>query len=215
MQNKLKYIVVEGPIGVGKTSLAKRLAQSFGSDLLLEAAEDNPFLEKFYKSPKQGALPAQLFFLMQRAQQISDLRQSDLFEPVRVADFLIDKDRLFAEMTLDSDELSLYQQMYDHLTLDAPTPDLVVYLQAPVDVLQGRISKRGIRMEQRIGDDYLLRLSESYSRFFHAYDDAPLLVVNAAEMDFVGNESDYQQLLERIQNAGKGRQYYNPISIVA
>ncbi len=215
MNNKLKYIVVEGPIGVGKTSLAKRLAQSFGSDLLLEAAEDNPFLEKFYKNPKQGALPAQLFFLMQRAQQISELRQSDLFEPVRVADFLIDKDRLFAEMILDSDELSLYQQMYDHLTLDAPTPDLVVYLQAPVDVLQGRISKRGIRMEQRIGDDYLQRLSESYSGFFHAYDDAPLLVVNAAEMDFVGNESDYQQLLARIQTAGKGRQYYNPISIVA
>ena len=215
MNNKLKYIVVEGPIGVGKTSLAKRLAQSFGSDLLLEAAEDNPFLEKFYKNPKQGALPAQLFFLMQRAQQISELRQSDLFEPVRVADFLIDKDRLFAEMILDSDELSLYQQMYEHLTLDAPTPDLVVYLQAPVEVLQGRISKRGIRMEQRIGDDYLQRLSESYSGFFHAYDDAPLLVVNAAEMDFVGKESDYQQLLERIQTAGKGRQYYNPISIVA
>lgn len=215
MSNKLKYIVVEGPIGVGKTSLAKRLAQSFGSDLLLEAAEDNPFLEKFYKNPKQGALPAQLFFLMQRAEQISELRQSDLFEPVRVADFLIDKDRLFAEMILDADELSLYQQMYDHLTLDAPTPDLVVYLQAPVDVLQGRISKRGIRMEQRIGDDYLQRLSESYSGFFHAYDDAPLLVVNATDMDFVSNESDYQQLLEQIQNAGKGRQYYNPISIVA
>ena len=215
MQEKPKYIVVEGPIGVGKTSLAKRLAHSFGSDLLLEAAEDNPFLEKFYKNPKQGALPAQLFFLMQRAQQISERRQSDLFEPVRVADFLIDKDRLFAEMILDADELSLYQQMYDHLTLDAPTPDLVVYLQAPVDVLQGRISKRGIRMEQRIGDDYLQRLSESYTGFFHAYDEAPLLVVNAADVDFVGNEDDYQQLLEQIKNAGKGRQYYNPISIVA
>lgn len=215
MHENPKYIVVEGPIGVGKTSLAKRLAQSFGSDLLLEAAEDNPFLEKFYKNPKQGALPAQLFFLMQRAQQISELRQSDLFEPVRVADFLIDKDRLFAEMILDADELSLYQQMYDHLTLDAPTPDLVVYLQAPVDVLQGRISKRGIRMEQRIGDDYLQRLSESYSGFFHAYDEAPLLVVNATEIDFVGNEDDYQLLLERIKSAGKGRQYYNPLSIVA
>lgn len=209
-----KYIVVEGPIGVGKTSLAKRLAHSFGSDLLLEAAEDNPFLEKFYKNPKQGALPAQLFFLMQRAQQISELRQSDLFEPVRVADFLIDKDRLFAEMILNADELSLYQQMYDHLTLDAPVPDLVVYLQAPVDVLQGRISKRGVRMEQSIGDDYLQRLSESYTVFFHTYDKAPLLVVNATDMDFVGNESDYQLLLEQIQNAGKGRQYYNPISMV-
>lgn len=210
-----KYIVVEGPIGVGKTSLAKRLAHSFGSDLLLEAAEDNPFLEKFYRNPKQGALPAQLFFLMQRAQQLAELNQDDMFEPVRVADFLIEKDRLFAEMTLDADELNLYQQMYQHLTLDAPRPDLVVYLQAPVDVLQGRINRRGVRMEQHIGDDYLQRLSESYSRFFHDYDDAPLLIVNAADINFVDSEEDYRLLLEQILQAGKGRQFYNPISFVA
>lgn len=210
-QERPRFIVVEGPIGVGKTSLAKKLAQSFKSELLLEAAHENPFLERFYKNPKQGALPAQLFFLMQRAQQVSELNQSDLFEPVRVADFLVEKDRLFAELTLDTQEFALYEQMYQHLTLDALKPDLVIYLQAPVDVLKSHIQRRGVDMEQRIERDYLENLSESYSRFFFDYKESPLLVVNAATLNFVDNASHYEQLLERIVKMDKGRHYFNPV----
>lgn len=209
-----KYIVVEGPIGVGKTSLSKRLATTYGSELLLEAAEENPFLEKFYKNPNQGALPAQLFFLMQRTQQLAELRQSDMFEPVRVSDFLIQKDRLFAEITLDADELALYEQMYQHLTIDAPQPDLVIYLQAPVDVLRSRITKRAIAMEQRIADDYLQRLCDSYTRFFFDYKEAPLLIVNAEDLNFVDSDDDYQQLLDQIPRVKSGRHYFNPVSFI-
>lgn len=207
------YIVVEGPIGVGKTSLARRLAESFGTELLLEEADANPFLERFYRDPKQAALATQMFFLLQRAQQISDLRQADLFRPVRVADFLIEKDRLFAELTLSADELELYNQMFTHLTLDAPKPDLVVYLQAPVEVLLTRIGKRGRRYEQRIEAAYLQRLSEAYTRFFYDYDDAPLLIVNAAEINFIDNEDDYQQLLQRVSSIRSGKHYFNPVSL--
>ena len=139
------YIVVEGPIGVGKTTLANKLAKSFGSDLLLEGADENPFLEKFYDDPKAAALPTQLFFLLQRARQLKAMKQEDMFNPVRVADFLIEKDRLFAELTLDADELDLYEQVYASLTIDIPRPDLVVYLQAPVEVLLERIQKRGLK----------------------------------------------------------------------
>ena len=142
------FIVVEGPIGVGKTSLARRLAETFGSELLLEGAADNPFLERFYRNPRSAAMQTQLFFLLQRAQQMQELRQADMFEPVRVADFLMDKDRLFARLTLDNEEYKLYEQVYSHLTIDVPKPDLVIYLQAPVDVLMKRIGKRGIAYER-------------------------------------------------------------------
>ena len=158
------YIVVEGPIGVGKTSLAKRLAKSFETDLLLEGADENPFLERFYQDPRSGALPAQLFFLFQRVRQIEAMRQADMFQPVRVADFLIEKDRLFAELTLGPEELKLYEQVYQHVAVDAPVPDLVVYLQAPENVLLKRISRRGIKYERKIDTDYLRNLSEAYSR---------------------------------------------------
>ncbi len=165
-----RYIVVEGPIGVGKTSLAKRLAASFGSELLLEEAEENPFLARFYRDQRQSALPTQLFFLLQRARQIESLRQSDLFAPVRVADFLLQKDRLFAELNLDPHELGLYQQVADTLELDPPTPDLVVYLQAPAQVLLKRVAARGIPYEQLIEPEYLERLGDAYARFFYDFD---------------------------------------------
>lgn len=204
------YIAVEGPIGVGKTSLARRLAESFGTELLLEEVDDNPFLPRFYRDPRQAALPTQLFFLLQRAQQINDLRQADLFRPVRVADFIIEKDHLFAELTLDSDELALYRQVYSHLTLDAPRPDLVIYLQAPVEVLLSRIARRGRQYEQRIEAAYLQRISEAYTKFFYDYDEAPLLIVNASDLNFVDSEEDYRQLLEQIRRIRSGRHYFNP-----
>jgi len=206
------YIVVEGPIGVGKTSLARRLAESFETDLLLEGAGENPFLERFYQDPRSGALPAQLFFLFQRARQIQAMRQADLFQPVRVADFLMEKDRLFAEVTLDAEELKLYDQVYNHLAVDAPVPDLVIYLQAPEDVLLKRIARRGIKYERKIEASYLRRLSEAYARMFLDYEAAPLLIVNAAHIDLVDNEDDYQALLEQIHTTTTGRQYFNPMS---
>jgi deoxyguanosine kinase len=209
------YIVIEGPIGVGKTSLARRLAESFESDLLLEGAAENPFLERFYRDPRSGALPAQLFFLFQRARQIEDMRQSDMFRPVRVADFLLEKDRLFAELTLDPDELQLYNQVYEHVTIDAPAPDLVIYLQASEDVLLKRIAKRGIRYERRIDSTYLRNLSEAYARMFLNYDAAPVLIVNAEHINLVDNDRDYEALLEQIHVTGQGKHYFNPMSAVS
>ena len=163
-QRNLQFITIEGPIGVGKTSLAKRLAASLGFELMLEQAGENPFLERFYRDPVNAALPTQLFFLFQRVGQIQEMRQSDLFSPVRVTDFLLEKDRLFAELTLGPDEFRLYEQVYEQVSVDAPSPDLVVYLQAPVDVLIERISRRGIAYEESIQPDYLRRLNEAYMR---------------------------------------------------
>jgi deoxyguanosine kinase len=210
MKTDLNFIVIEGPIGVGKTTLAKRLAQSFGSDVLLEGAEENPFLERFYEDPRSAALQTQLFFLFQRARQIQELRQADMFRPVRVADFIMEKDRLFAELTLDEEEFKLYQQVYEHVTIDAPTPDLVIYLQAPVDVLLKRVGKRGRNYERYIDAEYLGRIVESYTRFFYDYSQSPLLIVNATEIDLVNNNADYQLLLEQIHKTRSGRHYFNP-----
>lgn len=211
--NRLAYIVVEGPIGVGKTTLAKRLAETLGSALLLEDAQDNPFLERFYINPREVALPTQLFFLFQRARQIQELRQSDLFRPSRVADYLLEKDRLFAGLTLDDDEMRLYEQAYAHLTLDAPTPDLVIYLQAPVDILLSRIAKRGLAAERFIDAAYLQRLADAYTEFFYHYTAAPLLIVNATQIDPVHNSQDYELLLEHIRNTRSGRHYLNPVAV--
>jgi deoxyadenosine/deoxycytidine kinase len=204
------FIAVEGPIGVGKTTLAKRLAESFNYQTLLERAEDNPFLERFYRNRKQSALATQLFFLFQRAQQIQDLRQSDIFEPVRVSDFLIEKDPLFARVNLDSDEYQLYEKVFHQLTIDAPTPDLVIYLQASTDVLLSRIESRGIGYEQAIDRDYLEALNEVYSEFFLYYDGAPLLIVNASEIDLVNGDRDYEQLVDYMLDIRSGRHYFNP-----
>ena len=205
-----RYIAVEGPIGVGKTTLTKRLADTFNYELLLEKSEDNPFLDRFYQNPKQHALSTQLFFLFQRAQQIQDLRQNDMFEPVRVADFLIDKDQLFAQQNLEPDEFELYLNVYRHLTIDAPVPDLVIYLHAPTEVLLGRIQKRGVDAEQLIERSYLENLNEAYAEFFHYYNRSPLLIVNSADIDLVNNEDDYEQLVKRVVSPGAGTQYFNP-----
>lgn len=204
------FIAIEGPIGVGKTSLAKRLAQSFNYEIVLEKPEENPFLERFYREPRKHALATQLFFLFQRARQIQEMRQNDLFSPVRVADFLMDKDHLFAQLTLDPDEYELYQKVYAHMTLDTPVPDLVIYLQAPTQTLLGRIQKRGIAAEQHINHDYLDQLNSAYTRFFHYFDSAPLLIVNSSEIDLVGNDEDYQQLVDTILAQPRGTQYFNP-----
>jgi deoxyadenosine/deoxycytidine kinase len=206
-----QFIVIEGPIGVGKSSLARRLCASLGAEAVLEQAAENPFLERFYRNPRDGALPAQLYFLFQRAQQLAALNQQDMFAPLRVADYLLEKDRLFARVTLDDAEFGLYEQVYTKLDVQAPKPDLVVYLQAPVDVLLERIAKRGIRYEQQIERAYLERLNEAYARFFHEYEAAPLLIVNAASIDPINNEADYDELLAAIQRMKRGRLYYNPL----
>ena len=207
-----RYIAIEGPIGVGKTSLARRLADSLDSALLLEAAEANPFLERFYRDPRGAALPAQLFFLFQRARQIEQLRQPDMFSATWISDFMIEKDRLFAEINLDRHEFSLYEKVYDSLDCDPPVPDLVVYLQAPVDTLLFRIAQRGIPYEQRMGRRYLERLNDVYARFFHDYDAAPLLIVNAATIDPVHNDGHFTMLREEIDRIRSGRHFFNPLS---
>lgn len=213
INNHSGYIVVEGPIGVGKTTLAKRLAEAYQSDLILERAEDNPFLPRFYQDPKNAALPTQLFFLFQRAQQIQSLRQGDLFQPARIMDFLIDKDRLFAGLTLNPDELNLYQQVYDQLTLEAPQPDLVIYLQAPVDVLLERIEKRAIEYEQLIDEHYLRRVAEAYVEFFYHYDRSPLLIINTADFNLAEGHDDFNLLMQQIRDLPSGRHYFNPGAI--
>jgi deoxyadenosine/deoxycytidine kinase len=204
------FIAVEGAIGVGKTTLAKKLAASLNHGTLLEAPEQNPFLEKFYRNPEQAALATQLFFLFQRTQSIQDMRQTDIFAPARVADFLVEKDPLFARINLDSDEYQLYEKVYRQMTIDAPKPDLVVYLQASTDILLSRIEQRGLAMERHIDRDYLERLNEVYSEFFLYYDDAPLLIVNASEIDLANSVDDYKDLVDYLLDIRSGRHYFNP-----
>ena len=205
-----RYIVIEGPVGSGKTSLAERLAKSLKGETILEKPEENPFLERFYRNPRQAALPAQLFFLFQRARLLDEIRQRDLFSSVRVADFLMEKDRLFAGLNLDASELALYEQVYSTLDLNLPNPDLVVYLQAPPNVLARRIASRGLSFDRAIGASYLERLGEAYARFFHQYTAAPLLIVNAAEIDPIHRDSDYRELLSAIERTRRGRHFFNP-----
>lgn len=213
MNKEPEFIVIEGPIGVGKTSLAKRLGKQLNAELLLEGAEENPFLERFYQEPRQSALPTQLFFLFQRTRQMQALRQGDIFTPTRVADFLMGKDRLFAEINLDDEEFKLYEQVFSTLSIDAPRPDLVIYLQAPLEVLMQRIAKRGRKMESAMDPVYMTRLVDAYTQFFYYYNESPLLIVNAEEIDLVNNDEEFLLLLEQIKSIRSGRHYFNPHSL--
>ena len=210
MKRKLDYIVVEGPIGVGKTTLAKRLAATFNTELILELTMENPFLSRFYANQRAFALPTQLHFLFQRARQIQSLRQPDIFKPAQIADFLLEKDQLFANLTLDDDELSLYRQVYEKLSLNAPLPDLVIYLQASTDDLMRRIFARGYDYERGIDRDYLQRVNDAYIEFFHYYNGAPLLIINTHDFDLVGRDKEYELLLEHMQSLSYGKHYLNP-----
>ena len=182
---KQRYIVVEGPIGCGKTSLAHKLAQKMGADLLLEEPASNPFLRQFYQDMRRYALPTQLFFLFQRVERVGALKQPDLFAKPTVADFTLAKDPLFARLTLNDAEYQLYSRIYEHVRPQAPVPDLVIYLQASVDTLIDRVKRRGNAYEGTISEDYLRNLSEAYSRYFHSYDESPLLMVNSERLNFV------------------------------
>lgn len=207
-----RFIVVEGPIGVGKTTLTHKLAHTFGYDTLLEGAAENPFLDRFYANRRQWALQTQLYFLLQRRDQLNALRQNDLFAPVRVADFLIQKDRLFAALTLDDDEFDLYEKIYQHVIRETPKPDLVIYLQAPVDVLQQRIARRGILSEQQIEEAYLLALSEAYQRLFQHYNEAPLLRVDTTRINLAESARDYENLVQYIQAIHSGQHTFDPVA---
>lgn len=206
---KYRYLVVEGPIGVGKTTLVKKLAESISAQTLLEMPQENPFLEKFYRDAARYALPAQMFFLFQRINQLRSLAQTDLFETRVFSDFLLDKDPLFARLNLGDDELNLYRQLYEHLRPQAPVPDLVIYLQAQPETLIERVKKRGVTMEGGISELYLHRLCESYSRFFYHYDAAPLLIVNTEHLNPIERDDDFNLLLSHINNMRGKREFFN------
>jgi len=207
--DKYRYVVVEGPIGVGKTSLARRLAAHSNAAMLLEKPEENPFLAKFYQDPVRHALPVQLFFLFQRINEVRDLAQMDMFRTRTVADYLFDKDALFARLNLSNDEFALYQNIYNSLVPQAPAPDLVIYLQAPTPTLIERVRKRAHSYERPISDDYLTRLAQAYSDFFYHYDAAPVLVVNSEHLNFVDNDEDFDLLLQRIAGMRSQREFFS------
>jgi deoxyadenosine/deoxycytidine kinase len=204
-----RHIVIEGPIGVGKTSLARKLAARFGAGLLLEQSHENPFLERFYRDSARYALPTQIFFLFQRVQQMRDLAQQDLFESLVIGDFLFEKDALFARLNLAADELTLYEQIHAHLATQAPAPDLVIYLQAQPETLIERVGRRAHAAEAGISEAYLRALHDAYVRFFHVYDSAPLLVVNTEHLNPIDRDTDFGLLLTRIERMRGRREYFN------
>lgn len=206
---KYRHIAIEGPIGVGKTSLAQRMANHLNGTLLLEKPGENPFLEKFYGDISRYALPTQLFFLFQRANQLQSFAQMDMFTRVTVSDFLLDKDPLFARLTLSDAEYELYQQIYRHLQPQASPPDLVIYLQASPTTLIERVMRRGNAFEKNISLEYLWRLAESYTRFFHQYEDAPVMMINSENLNFVDSQEDFDLLLQQLEQMRSPREYFN------
>lgn len=204
------YIAVEGPIGVGKTTLTKRLAETFNCETILENAEENPFLERFYQNRRANALPTQLSFLFQRIQKLQSIKQGELFHQGRVSDFLIEKDPLFARITLDDDEYRLYQTLYDKVVEELPQPDLVICLQASTNTLYDRVQLRGNSIERGIDLSYLQKLNDAYTQFFYHYEDTPLLIVNTSEINLAQSNSDYYNLVKYILRGQSGRHYYNP-----
>ena len=206
---KYRYIVVEGPIGCGKTSLATRLAERMGATTLLEDAGANPFLPQFYRDMRRHALPTQLFFLFQRVAQLEGLKQPDLFAKPTIADFTLAKDPLFARVTLDDAEYQLYQRIFEHVKPQAATPDLVIYLQASASTLMTRVRKRRNPIESGIDEDYLRRLSDAYARYFYNYDESPLLIVNSERLNFADVPEHLDLLLERVNGMRGGREFFN------
>ncbi len=204
-----RYIVIEGPIGAGKTSLASRLAARLGSGLLLERPAENPFLEKFYEDIPRYALSTQLFFLFQRANQLQELAQIDMFDNTTVSDFMLDKDPLFARLTLSDPEYDLYRKIYNHLQPKAPLPDLVIYLQAAPSTLVERVKRRASAFENRISEDYLRQLADSYTRFFHQYEDAPVMIINSENLNFADRQEDFDLLLQQVEQMRGPREYFN------
>jgi deoxyguanosine kinase len=209
LPEKYRYIVIEGPIGAGKTSLARIMSERCGAAALLEDPDANPFLAGFYQDAERYALPTQLYFLFQRVNQVREINQADLFRRLTIADFMLDKDPLFAQLTLNDDELKLYQQIYAHLKPQAPVPDLVVYLQAAPETLIARVRRRGASYEKNIPDEYLARLAEGYTRFFYRYSAAPLLIVNSEHLNFVDSPGDFDLLLQRIEAMRGPREFFS------
>jgi deoxyadenosine/deoxycytidine kinase len=209
LTSRYRHIAIEGPIGVGKTSLAQKLASLLNANLLLENADDNPFLPLFYEDRRRHALATQLFFLLAREEQVRHLNQNQLFSPVTVTDFILDKDPLFARINLSDDEYQLYQKLYEGLKHQPAIPDLVIYLQAGPEVLLDRVKKRNRAYEQGLNEQYLAEVALAYSEFFYHYDAAPLLIVNCERLNFSDREADFQLLLERIRDMRGAREFFN------